>query len=77
MLEMEGESAEKWGDFVTSLKLIFILLKEDEEDSLFWLGNEKNGIYTVKLGYLVLAAEGIFRRQESGGGSIFGNRRHP
>ena len=26
-------------------------------NSLLWLGNEKNGIYTIKLGYFVFTAE--------------------
>jgi hypothetical protein len=26
-------------------------LQEDEEDTLFWSGNDKRGIYTTKLGY--------------------------
>jgi len=57
MLELDGENEEKWRVFVDSFDSNFILLKEEEEDSLYWLGNDKTGVYTFKQGYLVLVAE--------------------
>jgi len=57
MLELEGESVDIWGDYVASLKSNLIFLKEDEEDSLFWISNEKSGLDTVKLGYHLLVEE--------------------
>jgi hypothetical protein len=57
MLELEGESVEIWGVYVASLKSNLIFIKEDEEDSLFWIGNDKSVMYTIKLGYKLLEKE--------------------
>jgi hypothetical protein len=57
MLELEGESVEMWGVYVDSLKSNLIFIKEDEEDSLFWIGNDKSVMYTINLGYKLLAKE--------------------
>jgi hypothetical protein len=71
LLELEGESAEKWEGFVKLLNFNFITLQEDEEDSLYWSRNEKNGNYTEKLDYLSLA-EKLLKGKRNGGGNLYG-----
>jgi hypothetical protein len=39
------------------LRSNFILLNEEEEDSLLWSGDDKCGIFSAKKGYKVLAEE--------------------
>jgi hypothetical protein len=55
MMDLHGEEVDIWRDYVATLNSNFILLKEDEEDALFWAGNDKRGIITTKLGYLLMA----------------------
>lgn len=54
---LEQDMAKEWAAFVEILKSNFICLKEDDIDSLCWVKNPVNGMYSVKLGYLVLAEE--------------------
>ena len=58
-LNLEGDLAKEWSTYVTSLKQGFIMLKEDEPDSIVWEKNKKSGIYTVKLGYLAIVEEHV------------------
>jgi hypothetical protein len=47
-----GNQAEEWITFTDLLNSNFIHLREEEDDSIVWSRNEKNGNYTIKLGYL-------------------------
>jgi hypothetical protein len=40
-LGLESAMEEEWNRFIGNLKSNFIVLKEDEEDSLSWEKNEK------------------------------------
>jgi hypothetical protein len=59
MLELEGNIAKEWTSYTDILTSIFISLREDDKESIVWLMNEKNGIYTVNLGYITLV-EAVF-----------------
>jgi hypothetical protein len=59
---------------VTSLKQGFILLEEDEPNTIVWSKNKKYGNYTIKLGYLAIAEEQV-EGVSNGGGNQCGNGR--
>jgi hypothetical protein len=55
MLELEGDEVALWKSYVDNLKSNFIAIRADEEDSLFWNVDDKNGLYTIRVGYRFLA----------------------
>jgi hypothetical protein len=52
-LGLEGVEVEEWNRCIRLLVSNFIMLHDDEEDSLCWSKNVKIGEYTTKLGYKV------------------------
>ena len=41
----------EWHSYVGNLVQSYIILKENEDDVLYWFKNPTNGQYTAKLGY--------------------------
>lgn len=56
-LNFKGDIAVEWSEFASSLKQCFILLVENEPDTICWAKNKKSGCYSIKLGYQALAEE--------------------
>jgi hypothetical protein len=54
LIELSKIHKEHWRSFCSLLSANFIQLQEDVEDVICWGKNEKYGIYSAKLGYLVL-----------------------
>jgi len=57
LVELGGEKGDEWEGYMKLLESNFISLREDEDDTLFWSGNENSRAYTTKLGYFMHAKE--------------------
>jgi len=57
LLELGGVEVDLWQAIVDNLRSNCIKLDEEEDDSLFWIGDPKRGIFSTKLGYSAMIEE--------------------
>ena len=64
--------AREWHSYVGNLVQSYIILKENEDDVLYWFKNSTNGQYTAKPGYTTVM-EVVSLVINFGGGIYYGN----